>query len=72
MKFHYCRKVESSEEKANLGDFPGDMVQTLESPGLYERVDSTAHYYLVHYKLKTNLFVSLTHSERERVWKGGS
>ena len=63
LKFH-CQKVESSEEKANLGDYPGDTVQNLESPGLQGRVDSAAHYYLV-YKLKTNLFVSLTHCERE-------
>ena len=39
-------------------------IQSTKSRGLYERVGSTAHYYLV-YKLKTNLFVSLTHCERE-------
>ena len=49
---------------ANSGDYPGDTVQNLESPGLKGGVDSTAHYYLV-YKLKTNLCVSLTHCERE-------
>ena len=39
-------------------------IRSTKSCGLYERVGSTAHYYLV-YKLKTNLFVSLTHCERE-------
>ena len=51
----YSRKVESTEEMANFGNYPGDFilfhtlirrqgytVQNLKSPGLSGRVDSTA------------------------------